>query len=85
MRRVTPFRINTSKKSRHLCIALILNDFNPTRINTSVIFRFKPSGINTSKKHGGRGYVHLSPIFVTRRSSLATRSIARSTRRCVIR
>ena len=53
MRRLTPFRINTSRKSRRFRIAFIVNDFKPTRINTSVILRFKPSRINTSKKHGG--------------------------------
>jgi len=50
---LTPFRINTSKKSRHFCIAFILNDFKSTRINTSAISRFNPSRINTSKKQGG--------------------------------
>jgi hypothetical protein len=51
--KITPFRINTSKKSHHFRITLILKDFNSTRINTSVIFRFNSPRINTSKKHGG--------------------------------
>ena len=55
MGQLTPFRINTSKKSRHFCIAFIINDFKSTRINTSVIFRVNPSRINTSKKTGGWG------------------------------
>jgi hypothetical protein len=52
MKDLTPFKINTSKKSRHLRIALIVNDFKPTRINTSAISPFKPLRINTSKKQG---------------------------------
>jgi hypothetical protein len=55
MSHITPFRINTSKKSRQFRITLILNDFKSTRINTSVIFRVNPSRINTSKKQGGVG------------------------------
>ena len=54
-RPITPFRINTSKKSWHFRIALITNGFNSTRINTSAIFHFNPPRINTSKKHGGGG------------------------------
>jgi hypothetical protein len=50
---LSPFRINTSKKSRHLRIAFIVNDFKSTRINTSTIFGFNQSKINTSTKHGG--------------------------------
>ena len=53
MMQLTPFKINTSKKSCHFRIALILNDFKPIRINTSTIAPIKPPRINTSKKHGG--------------------------------
>jgi len=53
MMQLTPFKINTSKKSCHFRIALILNDFKPIRINTSTISPLKPPRINTSKKHGG--------------------------------
>jgi len=55
MMQLTPFKINTSKKSCHFRIALILNDFKPTRINTSTISTSKPPRINTSERHGGRG------------------------------
>ena len=55
MMQLTPFKINTSKKSCHFRIALILNDFKPIRINTSTISPLKPPRINTSKKHGGGG------------------------------
>jgi len=48
MMQLTPFKINTSKKSCHFRIALILNDFKPTRINTSTISTSKPPRINTS-------------------------------------
>jgi len=53
---LTPFRINTSSKSRHSRIALIANDFKPTRLNTSAIVPPKPPRINTSKKQGRGGY-----------------------------
>jgi hypothetical protein len=55
MKDLTPFKINTSKKSCRSRIALIVNDFKPTRINTSAISPSKPPRINTSKKHGGAG------------------------------
>ena len=52
MRRLSPFRINTSKKSRHSRIAFITKDFKFTGINTSEKNGSKSSGINTSKKQG---------------------------------
>jgi hypothetical protein len=52
---LTPFKINTSKKTRHSRIAFIVNDFKPTRISTSTIFLFKPPRISTSKKTSGEG------------------------------
>jgi GNAT superfamily N-acetyltransferase len=58
MRQLSPFKINTSRKSRHSRIAFIVNNFKPTRINTSAISLFKPPGINTSKKHRGEGGTH---------------------------
>jgi hypothetical protein len=69
MRPLSPFRINTSKKSWRSSIAFIPNDFNSTRINTSVFFRFKSPRINTSKKRGGgRGapQIRRSPIKIFR-------------------
>jgi len=56
MRQLNPFKINTSRKLRHSRIAFIVNNFKPTRINTSAISIFKPPRINTSKKHGGVGW-----------------------------
>jgi hypothetical protein len=64
MKDLTPFEINTSKKSCHSRIALIARDFKPTRINTSAISPFKPPRINTSKKHGGGQAVHHSRASV---------------------
>ena len=59
MRRLSPFRINTSKKSRHSRIAFITKDFKFTGINTSEKNGSKSSGINTSKKQGrGEGCTH---------------------------
>ena len=49
------FKINTSKNSCTFCISLISGHLKSSIINTSMIFDFKPSIINTSKKHGGWG------------------------------
>ena len=85
MRDLTPFKINTSKKSCHSRFALSLNDFKSTRINTSTISVSKPPRINTSKKHGERGEgcgptgfnLHLK--FVARTSPRLTRPRRRLT------
>jgi len=55
MSKLTPFKINTSRNFRDFCIPLICGKLKSTRINTSMIFDFKPSRINTSTKTGGRG------------------------------
>jgi hypothetical protein len=55
MRYLSPFRINTSKKSCHLRIAFIVNGFKFTRINTSEKNGSKPPRINTSRKRPGEG------------------------------
>jgi len=74
MRHLSPFRINTSKKLRHLCIALIANDFKFTRINTSEKNSSKPPVINTSKKQGrGEGYPSRSPTIQSPNGELAER------------
>jgi len=50
---LSPCRINTSKNLCRFYISLISGHLKSPIINTSVNFDFKPSRINTSKKHGG--------------------------------
>ena len=69
MRPLSPFRINTSKKSWRSSIAFIPNDFNSTRINTSVILDCNSPRINTSKKHGVGVYGTFSRVFSLRISA----------------
>jgi len=55
MSNLRAFKINTYKNFCTFCISLISRRLKSTIINTSTIFDFNPSIINTSDKTGGGG------------------------------
>jgi hypothetical protein len=62
MRQLNPFKINTSRKSRYSRVAFIVNNFKPTRINTSAISKTRGGGVRSPKvllqilsRRGGSG------------------------------